>query len=463
MGNRMIGVIVGAVAVQLAGTMYEAAGQDSFRPAYQAVRFEEDWSAFEPPKDGAGDRYDPIKNIHLSERLRLSLGGDARVRLEDWSNFGFGRENDDSFILYRAFLHGDLRYGRHLRVFVQTKHAAVTDRGLPGGNREILDMDDVDFWNTFVESRVDAGPTQLMARLGRQELLFGKQRLVSPLDWANNRRIFDGVRTGVYGADRRWTLDGFWTRPVTIDHDDLNEPDDDREFAGLYFTIKSVGPVGLDTYLLYLENEAIDQRLYTAGGRVFGRTSFGLTYDLEAAFQFGDTGGLDHRAWMLAVEAAYTWEDRPWTPWIGAGFDYASGDSNPADGNVGTFNQLFPLGHAYLGYIDTVGRQNIVGIRASAGVTMPVSKPIRLKADLHHFRLADEDDALYNAGGGIVRAGGTGEEAVGFELDITAAMQLTRHTGLTVGHSTFFPGALIDETGSDAIVRFIYLQVQYRF
>ena len=49
-------------------------------------------------------------------------------------------------------------------------------------------------------------------------------------------------------------------------------------------------------------------------------------------------------------------------------FDYASGDKKPG-GNVGTFNQLFPNGHSYLGYIDYIGRQNIISSSAGISVT----------------------------------------------------------------------------------------------
>src|SRR3989441_8644827 len=48
-------------------------------------------------------------------------------------------------------------------------------------------------------------------------------------------------------------------------------------------------------------------------------------------------------------------------------FDYASGDKKPG-GDVGTFNQLFPNAHSFLGYIDYIGRQNIIS--PNAGLTM---------------------------------------------------------------------------------------------
>ena len=36
------------------------------------------------------------------------------------------------------------------------------------------------------------------------------------------------------------------------------------------------------------------------------------------------------------------------------------GDSDPLDGTAGTFNQLFPLAHKYLGHADVLARQNLM-------------------------------------------------------------------------------------------------------
>ena len=42
-------------------------------------------------------------------------------------------------------------------------------------------------------------------------------------------------------------------------------------------------------------------------------------------------------------------------PTFWAYYDYASGDSDPTDGRSHTFNDLYPFGHYYLGWIDQVG------------------------------------------------------------------------------------------------------------
>ena len=147
---------------------------------------------------------------------------------------------------------------------------------------------------------------------------------------------------------------------------------------------------------------------------------------------------------------------------MGVGFDFASGDDDPTDGDVGTFNQLFPLGHAFLGYIDAVGRQNIIDLHVTVGA-WPVEKTIRVQADIHQFWLAEDDDALYSAGGGILRAGTGSETDVGTEVDLTVLWNANRHTSVLAGYSHFFAGDLIDQTGPSDDIDFFYTQITFTF
>ena len=84
-----------------------------------------------------------------------------------------------------------------------------------------LDVDHLDVQNAFVDLNLPLGDdADLTLRGGRQELLFGAQRLVSPLDWANTRRTFDGASAILSMGDWKHTL--FWTHPVLIDNDSKN-------------------------------------------------------------------------------------------------------------------------------------------------------------------------------------------------------------------------------------------------
>jgi Alginate export len=90
----------------------------------------------------------------------------------------------------------------------------------------------------------------------------------------------------------------------------------------------------------------------------------GLDFEVEGAAQVGTVGDADIAAGMVTATVGYTLPAPRLSPRIYLEFDYASGDSQPG-GDVGTFNQLYPNGHACLRYIDYVGRQNMIS--ASGG------------------------------------------------------------------------------------------------
>ena len=139
-----------------------------------------------------------------------------------------------------------------------------------------------------------------------------------------------------------------------------------------------------------------------------------------------------------------------------------SGDDDPSDNKVQTFDQLFPLGHAYLGFIDIIGRQNIVDF--NQGFSFQIVPRMKLGMDGHFFWRASASDALYNAGGRVVRAGDSGDsKRVGSEIDLTWRYGFNRHTLLVIGYSHFFAGKFISQSGSDEDIDFGYIMLQYTF
>ena len=102
-----------ASALLLAASVVVAApvvalGPESERPSFRPLRFEEDWSAFDPAT--GDDFWDPIKHVDLTDdgRIWASLGGELRGRVEAWQDFGFVAGEDDEFLLGRARLHADV-------------------------------------------------------------------------------------------------------------------------------------------------------------------------------------------------------------------------------------------------------------------------------------------------------------------------------------------------------------------
>lgn len=446
-------------------------------PKYQSLRYEEDWSVLR--QGGTGDTFDPLKFVRLTDdgRFWASFGAQLRERVEVWSDFNFGDtgdyDRDDAFLLHRLRAHMDLHAGEMFRAFVEMKSALATDRDLPGGTRP-TETDSIDLQNAFLDVRLPLGEKDSFTlRGGRQEMLLGNERLVSPLDWTNTRRTFDGL-SGIWNVFD-WRVQSFYSHVVQIQKYNFNKYDDDIQFWGAYATrpqpFGASGPAVLDLYWLAIERARVgfngssgEEDRQTVGARLAGaipNTDF--DYEAEGAYQFGDVGGADVSAFMVVAEAGWGLPKTAAAPRVVAGFDYASGDDDPGDGDVETFNQLFPLGHKYLGYIDTVGRQNIIDARLQTSI-VPFGT-MRAALDLHNFWRASDDDALYNAAGGVVRAGTASDEGfVGSELDFTLRQPFGRHLDVLLGYSHFFAGDFIQDAGTDdEDIDFVYLQGQFTF
>lgn len=455
-------------------------------PPYQVLRFNEDWSTLKArPADGPTDFFDPIKHIPLNHdgSIWASFGGQLRLRFESWDGFNFGApgggDNEDAFVMTRFLFHTDLHIGQHVRVFAEGKSAVTTDRDLLGGNRT-LDNDHLDLQNGFVDVMFPLfDTTKVTLRSGRQELLFGKQRLVSPLDWANVRRTFDAVSGIVKCGD--WTFTPFWSQPVIVQKHDFNDFfDGDQDFFGLHATGKIPAlAAGIDLYYYGLDKDATTfnglttsatafngtagaEERHTLGGRLWGKIGASdFDYDVEGAYQFGEVGAGDVSAFMVASQLGYTFTQVGGKPRLFVGFDYASGDKETG-GDVETFNQLFPLGHAYFGWIDQVGRQNIIDF--SVGFTIKPVAALTIDLQLHYFLRAEDTDALYNAGGGVARAPGVGlSDEIGTEIDLLIKYQIDRHMEVSFGYSHLFAGDFISESGPDEDIDFVYVAFQFTF
>jgi hypothetical protein len=455
---------------------------------YKPLRFDEDWRWL---KNGSKDPdlFDPIKYVPLqTPDLTLSFGGSARLRYEYKINPGFGATNatnptrNDDYFLSRAYVHADVRYLTLARVFVEGDFAYID------GNRRNPPptpnpSDDGDLHQAFL----DVSPLDLKKdgfgltlRAGRQELLFDKHRLVGTLDWANVRRTYDGA--AVLLAFEKYKATLFWVRPVPIDAEHFNSTDEETNFAGAHLAHPLFTPDhNFSVFTYYLNRSRDTRRTFTAGsaefnpdlragntdrvtvgGRAWGKFGTAFDYDLEGGVQVGRYTDNDVFAGYVSTEVGYTFADVWAKPRISVGYDYASGDDK-RDGRSNTFDQLFPTGHMYLGYLDFVGRQNINAGNVSLAITP--TPELKLWTSWHTFCLADSNDALYNASGQALRfsSAGTAGTYVGNELDVTGTYQLGRHTTLLVGYGIFFPGDFIQNTGRSETAQMVYSSIEFKF
>src|SRR6267378_1364725 len=479
-------VVVMSVALLLPALVYSVAltwaqagpppGEPK-RPAYQigsAGRFNEDWSVLRGVDlDKTDDFWDRLKFIPLSpdQNVWLTIGGQARERGEYFRQFLFGNsepKQSDGYLLSRYRLVADLHVTRYFRMFAEGKSSLALDRDLVGG-RTTAFVDELDLLNGFADVMIPLGQqASVTLRGGRQELIFGSQRLVGPGDFTQVPRAFEGG--AAIGQIAGWTITPFWTQSVVIDKYRFNTSTSDLEFFGVFGTGPlHVLPVNLDLYWLDANNKTTTfngtpgrEHRHTLGGRVSGKIgATGLDFEVEGAAQFGTVGRGDIAASMFTTVLGYTLPVARLSPRVYVEFDYASGDDRPS-GDVGTFNQLFPNAHSFLGYMDYIGRQNVIS--PNAGISISPIKDLTLSLQQYWFWRASDRDAVYNKSSGVLRAAGTNRDRYfGAETDVYATYNFTRHLLGYAGYSHFFTGEFLNKTGKHRDSDFYYAALQYTF
>jgi hypothetical protein len=456
------------IAVLMLLSTPAAAQYGGYGPApYNVERWDEDYSHL-ADRSARTDPFDRLKYLPLGRNdFYLSLGGQARYRYDYFNNLNFGRgpQDEDGFHLVRLLGHADVHLGKNVRGFFELTSGMIDGR--VGGPR-VGDTDEFDVQQAFVDLRLDVDPRRsLTFRVGRQELIYGAQRLISPDDWGNVRRTFEGAKLSLAMPNN--ALDVFWVRPVKILKERLNNGDGDTSFAGIYnvTALPHVIPSAaskLDLYLLALNqarnaSRQLDADTYTAGAR-FHTTPRPWEFDVELDWQFGQVGGESLAAWSFAGEIAYTFESLAATPRAWVGLDVASGS---ADGRH-TFNQLFPPQYNYLGHLYVFGRENLID--AHAGLSLHLTPQITLSAEHHFFWRQNTDGPIFNLKGDLLRADPGSDAAwLGSEFDVWINWQIQRHVSAYMGYAHFFAGDFISDAdaGRDRDIDFLYAAITFTF
>jgi len=433
------------------------------------LRFEEDYRYLRDPAKRT-DFFDPVKFIPLDEdgSIHLSLGGEIRERYERYShyNWGKGPHDDYGYLLQRYMLHVDFHAGDHFRFFGQLKSGL--EYGREGGARP-ADRDQGDVHQAFVDGVLDLGAEDsLTLRLGRQEMNFGSSRMVSTREGPNVRQSFQGADAilNMYG----WRLDGFLTRPVETNPGAFDdEGDEHRALWGLY----STGPVpyipgfSIDLYYLGLERDlaTFDQGTarelrHSIGTRLWGRAS-GFDWNVELVYQSGTFGSGDIRAWTAASETGCTFDGVPWTPRLGLKADIASGDHDPSNQKLGTFNALFPR-PTYSSETDLIGPANVIDLHPS--LDLHLHPDLVFGVDWVFLWRQSTSDGVYGAAINPVRPENQSDARyIGNQVNSFVTWTIGRHLMTTVYYSHFFPGDFLTAIPPGKPVDFIAVWATFRF
>jgi hypothetical protein len=320
----------------------------------------------------------------------------------------------------------------------------------------------------------------ITARIGRQELSYGEERLIGKSDWSNVGRVFDAVKLR-WETEQGW-LDFFAANVVNNNStgsrfgafDDKADWADD--FYGLYGHFAGIEALEWEGYALFRDKtdavfRGAARQLFTLGTRMESTKKLApWDFHVEFAGQFGHVsapGGqfgelssawASHEAFMGVIGGGYTF-DHEWKPRLGLEYNYASGDRDPTDGKSETFDNLFSTAHRVYGFIDLVAPKNAHDARAT--FSLRPWKDVRVQFDGHFFWLAESRDAWYRSNGSVIRRDATGGSGtfLGSEIDVTVTYSPHKRVQIQTGYSHFFAGSFVKDTGPSSDASFFYTQL----
>jgi Alginate export len=428
---------------------------DPGRPPLNPFPAEQNWDFLADPLKRT-DLFDPVKYIPFGEnaQLYLSLGFEYRIQYELYDNFLFGEgpQDHNGYVFNRIMPHFDFHAGSNVRLFMEFEFDF--ENGRNGGPRPQIDEDRGDVHQAFIEIGGHVSrPHGVSLRVGRQEIVLGSGRLFDNNEGPNVKLSFDGFRLIAESTHAR--LDVFAVKPVENNlgfFDDV--PNHAESVWGSYLTVPApiVGRgqadfyyIGLDTKSATYNRGTAQEVRHTVGTRVFRPIGKGLDYNWEPNYQWGNFGSASIRAWSVSTETGFTFDRVRFHPRPLLRADVYSGDRNPANQPLGTFNSLFPRGayftpevFPFVGPANLIDLHPVLQFQLKKNVTGAFAWDWYWRESIH--------DGIYAFGNGVLIDAASASHAryLGNQGDVEIRWAPVRHVIIAFNFAGFKPGTFFN-------------------
>jgi hypothetical protein len=405
---------------------------------------------------------DPVAQGSVDDALgavRVSLGGEARVRYEGYDEPGWGDAPDDGYLWLRLMPLAKVDEQSGAIVVQPIIGYAI---GVAGGSSPI-DRTGIDLAQAYVELRKPLGENaKVSLRAGRALIALGSERLVGTRYGPNIPQPFDGVQVSLKSGSAR--IDWIDARAVvtgTGDFDDSSEGS--RRLRSVYLTAEAARDVSFDLYWVgYNDAAARFGGVIAAESRdTFGLRLFGargrVGWNWETMIQRGTFAGRSIRAWSQATETTISFPDVQ----LRLRANIVSGDRSGTAGTIESFNAMFPKGR-YFGELTPLGPRNIINF--SPGLILVPARGVQVELNLAAFWRASSGDGIYDLAGREIRATGTTRARhIGNLAEASLAFELDNGLSLTASLGAFVDGRFIRQSGSGSTIVMVAGEATYRF
>jgi hypothetical protein len=407
--------------------------------------------------------YEKFKMKQWGKTSYASFGGEVRYLPQNFVNEDWGDSPAREYTAFytRLLFHSDLRLNRAFRFFSQLNSTFANGRVTPIRS---IDENRLAVHQFFTDINFS---TSLTLRAGRQELLYGSQRLISVREGPNNRLTFDAVKLMYH--QRNTLLDLFYSAPV---RQQLNIFDDEsnrnERLWGVYLVRNNVAVLqNIDLYYLGLErtnaafNAGVGREVRHSFGTRWWHKASQWDYDFEAVYQIGSFANSNIQAWTTSIHTNYRVANgkRPLT--AGIKTEIISGDLHRSDEVLNTFNPLYPRG-AYFGLAALIGPANLIDIHP--GIKWQMHPSVTLAADLDLFWRHTLSDGIYGPNVALIYTGEAATERfIGEQLGINAEYAPNKHLTIVPEFTWFNAGPYLKEVSTGKDVFFSAITIQFKY
>jgi len=410
----------------------------------------------------------PLTGLDAKLPKWANLEAEERFRYEAYDNNNFKANADDSYLLNRFRFQVDLHAASWLRVTAQVQDARAGFQNPPLGPPNTVRWD-------LKEAYAEIGaPEQhwFSLRVGRQ-LISYNNTIMSNSEWRNQGRSYDAAVLNLNA--KREHLGIFAASAVVPQGYGVSPHKEGNNIYGAYGRVDDflVPHSNLEPFILWRVQpaEVVEAAVAKTTGheneKAFGvrlkaQAHTVLDYSGETIVETGTVGSQPIRAWAAQAGVAYQFLDVMAKPRVFAQYDYASGNSNPAqNASHTTFDTIYPSAHDRFGITDLFGWQNLETVHA--GATVEPHRRLTFTVQGLDDWAAEALDSIYNTSGSAIVNNKTNHgRHVGAEIDSYSWYELNAHFNLGGGIGYFGGGQFLTNVTTNHSYTTYYVALNFK-
>jgi len=448
-----------------ASSVSACAGDDSAAPAPKTPANAAATSAPDPAAC-----WTPAKYVNAGLPSWLRFSGEFRNREEGRTAYGFTPGDNDAYGLTRVRIGFDILPNSWFHAFVQARDSEVIGANPQHVTSSMKDVFDLN--QAYIELR-NGEHAWVSLKTGRQELVFGDERLIARSDWSNATRSFDAARLTLGRQDIGALLDVFAASVVKDYPTSLDRVQPGHNFYGVNLALTKLVPKASIEPYVYLrtvpsvtavDKTTGDERLYTSGLRWADIIPGGFDYRARYSFQSGHFADDRIHAWAGYGVLGYTVEKNRLEPRFSIEYSYASGNKAIGSSVIGTFDQLYPTTHQWGRLTDLFGEENIRDLKP--GFDIRPTRRMKANFVVSELSLASRYDGVYdNTGAALVKVskGGARSTDIGKEGDLYGTYDVNSRLQIGAGFGHLIAGRFLKQATPGGNASYPYAFADYHF